>query len=359
MNDIRFRHIISLGVLYALGTTLIYIGSKGYHAWQGIICSFIISIPLYFLYIKLLKDYPGKNFFEIIDIAFGKVVSKILIIIYILFLWYKSGRIIYGYTDLVITTNNNAFKYKELMLLLNLILLGYILKTGLTNIARFAQCAFVIVSFLTIFLFIVGISNMEPLNILPILPVYTNDFLYNIFVYIIQPFAELTILFNVICNVKNFKIQKRSFLIMPLISLLFLVLIIIQTISILGEDYTLILNYPYYACVSTININKLVARIETISIVIFFICSSVKLIILIYSMQLGIATLVSKSSLEKSNYYGLLFMSTVLSFLLYNNVGELKNMTNYYCFFGIIIFLIYPIIILIFGKKMKHRALEK
>lgn len=359
MDDIRLRHIVSIGVLYSLGTTLLYIGSRGLHAWQGIIVSFILCIPIYFLYLKLLKKYHGKNIFEIIDCSFGKVISRILIFIYVIFLWYKSGRIVYAYTDLVITTNKTAFNYKELMLLLNLIVLGYVLKSGINNVARFSQIVFVIVTLLTISLFIVGFKNMEFLNIYPIIPINTNDFLYNIFIYLIQPFAELTILFNIIAKVKNYSVQKKALFITALVSLFFILLIIIQTICILGEDYTLILNYPYYACISTINVNKLIARLETMSIITFFICSSVKLIVLIYSMQLGIAKFFNKQTNEKNNYYGLLYMATVLSFLLYNNVGELKNMTIYYCITGLLIIIIYPLIILIFGKKKKQSSLEK
>ncbi|MDY2902155.1 MAG: GerAB/ArcD/ProY family transporter [Bacilli bacterium] len=351
MDNVKMRHVLSLGILYSLGTSLIYIGSRGYHAWQASICAFILCIPLYFVYLKLLKKYPGKNFFEVISNAFGKLIGTVLIVLYIIFLWYKAGRIVFAYNDLVITTNKLAFRYKEFLLLLNLILMGYILKSGLNSITRFAQVSFVIVTILTIALFIVGLGNMEILNIFPIYPINTNDFFYNLLVYFVQPFVEITVFYNVICKITEYRVQKKVFILMPFISLVFIVIIIIQTICILGEDYTLILNYPYYSCISAINVMKLVVRLETISIITFYICSSIKLAVLVYSMELGVSELFNRKSNDKKYYYGLLFMSTALSFLLYNNVGELKNMTVYYCMVAFIMMVIYPFLILIFGKK--------
>ncbi len=358
MDNVRFRHVFSLGVLYALGTVLISIASRGYHAWQGLICAFVFAIPVYYLYIKLLKYFPNKNLFEIIELCFGKIISKIIIIMYIIFLWYKSGRIIFSYIDLIITSNQLAFDYKQLMLLLNLILLGYILKSGLNSITRLSQICFIITVVLISSLFVVGIGNMDLTNILPIYPIIYGDFQKNILYFFIQPFIELTILFNFICKIKNYSEQKKVFFSIAIVSFVIIIVIIIQTICILGKDYTLILNYPYYSCIATINVNKLIARFETISIIIFYVCASIKVIVLLYCMELAICTLFKRNSNDKKYYYFIIFMSTVLSFILYDNVSELRTMTIYYCIIAIIMHIIIPCYI-VFFKKKRYNALEK
>lgn len=358
MDNVRFRHVISIGILYTLGTVLISIASRGYHAWQGLLWAFVFAIPIYHLYNKLLKQFPNKNLFEIIECSFGKIISKIVIIMYIFFLWYKAGRIIFSYMDLIITTNQLAFEYKQLMLLLNLILLGYILKNGLNNIARLSQICFIIIIILISLLFIVGIGNMDLSNILPIYPIVYSDFQKNIFYFFIQPFMELTIIFNFICKIKNYSEQKKVLFVVAFVSMVIILVIIIQTICILGKDYTLILNYPYYSCIATINVNKLIARFETISIIIFYICASIKVIVLLYCMELAISTLFHKQSNDQKYYYYIIFMSTVLSFILYDNITQLRKMTIYYCIIAIVMHIIIPIFI-VFFKKKKYNTLEK
>ena len=69
---------------------------------------------------------------------------------------------------LVHQLNQSDFLSKEIIMLINLLLLGYVLKSSLINIARFSQCCFIIVIFMIVMLFIVGISDIDYKNLLPL-----------------------------------------------------------------------------------------------------------------------------------------------------------------------------------------------
>lgn len=53
--------------------------------WITFILGAIFEIPMIFIYCAILQKYPDKNFFEIIEILFGKIIGKIICGLYA---WY-------------------------------------------------------------------------------------------------------------------------------------------------------------------------------------------------------------------------------------------------------------------------------
>ena len=348
MDNIRRRHIISISVLFAIGSSVITISSNGYHCIQSLIMAFVLSLLVYFLYHRLLEKYPGMNLFEIIKYKYNNIFGKTIIIIYIIFLVLKAARIVYMFTDFISTINQLDFLSKNLIMILNMILLGYFLKSSLISLCRFSQTGFILTLLMIAILFILGIKDINYTNLLPIIPIHKNDFFYNTLVFLVQPFLEMSVLYNVICKMKFEKEKKNIFYLIAFISLIVLLFLSIETIGILGDNYAVIINYPYYSAIASINVSKIVIRIESMSLIIFYYCEIIKIIFLIYSIILGINTLANS---KKKIYYPLLLLIHVLSLIVYDNISELKEMTKYYCIFALIFLFIIPLLLLI--KKDK------
>jgi len=344
MNKLKTRHAISIGVLFSLGSIIINMGFNNEYLIQNLIISFLISSIIIYFYQILLNKYPNKNLYQIINEKQNNILGKIIIIIIMIMLLINSVQIIYSFIDFISTINQLDFLSKNLIMLLNFMLLGYVLKNTLVNLGRFSQVIFVLTFIMIIILFIVGIKDMEIINLLPIYSFKKSDILTNLNILIVQPFLEITLLYNVFSKMENTKIKNNIFIIINSLSLLFLLLISIETITILGDNYTSFLNFPYYVAISCINMSKIVIRIESLSLVVFYFSSFMKLLFVINNFILGFNAI---TKTKRKFNYPILLLTHVLALIMFDNLGELKNFMNYYSLIFIILSIIIPFIILL------------
>ncbi len=341
METIKFRHAISTSILFTLGGVIISLGNNNYYLWQTLLISFLSSIIFILLYQGLLNKYPNKNLFEIIKLKYDNIFGNIIITLYLFILLYNAINVIYIFTDFITTTNQSDFISKELIMLINLVLLGYVLKNSLSNIMRISQSIFIIVITMIIALFFIGIQDMNYTNLFPIKFTMNNN--VNIILELItRPFLEITILYNIFSKLENNKYKKYSFLINNLLSFLILILIIIETVCILGNDYTKYLNYPYYSAISCIDISKIVIKIESLSIIIFYFSCFIRLVLIMNCLILGFNTI---TNTKKKYYYPFLLLVHILSLVIYDNIYELNKLKYSYSVIFIIITCLIPILI--------------
>lgn len=340
MEKINIRHAISIGVLFSLGNIIISLGMNNSYTWQLLIITFSISFFVLLMYQKLLNKYPNLTLFEIIRLKYNNILGNIIIIIYLSLLTYNSVSIIYSFIDFITTINQSDFLSKEIIMLINLLLLGYVLKSSLINIARFSQCCFIIVIFMIVILFIVGISDIDYKNLLPLKVIGDKKNTINL---IVQPFLEMTILYNIFCKLKiNQNGRKYIFLIVSLFSLFLLLIITIESIGLLGDNYYSYLNYPYYSAISCINMNKIVIKIESLSLIVFYFTSFIKLLFTVYNFVLGFNTI---TKTKRNYYFSYLLFIHVLSLVLFDNIYELMEVKIYYSYVFLIISIIIPVLL--------------
>ena len=346
MEKINLRHAISIGILFSLGGLIISLGINNSYTWQTLIICFMLSIPILLVYQNLLNKYPGLTLFEIIKIKYNNLIGNIIIIIYLVLLTYSSVVIIYSFIDFITTINQSDFLSKEIIMLINLMLLGYVLKTSLINMARLSQCCFVSVVFMIIILFITGIEDMNYSNLLPIL-IKNNNF-NNTINLLTQPFIELTLLYNIFCKLKiNQKSKKYVFLIVGFITLIILLIITIESIGLLGDKYYTFLNYPYYTAISCINMNKIVIKIESLSLIVFYFTSFIKLTFIVYNFALGFNIV---TNTKKKYYFPYLLFIHVLSLVMFDNIYELMELRKYYNYIFLLLSITVPIFISVKNK---------
>lgn len=344
MNQIKTRHAISIGILFSLGNIILIMGLKKEFIIQAIIFSFIVSFFIILLYQKLLNKYPNMTLFNIIKTKFDNLFGKVIIIIYLLFLIINGIQIIYSFIDFITSINQLDFSSKSFIMFLNFLLLIFILNNSLMNLSRFSQVIFIITTLMITLLFILGVKDINVYNLLPIIPSSIQDLYNSISVIIVHPFLEITLLFNVFSKMKNNKIKNKIFLVISILSMLFLVWMSIEVVGVLGSDYTSYLNYPYYVAISCINMSKIVIRIETLSFVIYYFSSFMKLIFVMHSIMLGFNSL---TKIKKKHYEPFLLLMHILSLVLFDNFNELKLFMNYYsiCFIVFSVLLIFILLI--------------
>lgn len=352
METVKKRHAMAIGGLFALGTTTILIVSNNHHSWQALAVAYAFSFIVFGFYNKLLDNYPDMNIFEIIKSKYNNILGKVLTTIILLILLYQGTKIVYMFIDFITTINQLDFISKNIIMLINFILLGYVLKNNLLKICRFAQIIFISVVIIIGLLFLLGLEDINFENLLPIYPVYENKFFKSVITLLVEPFCEMTVLFNVFCKVKKEKDKKNIFNKAATVSLILIMIIVIEVVGILGYDYSLILNYPYYSAIASVNMNKIVIRVESLSLIIIYFSAFVKLIFIVYSILEGFNIL---ANVKKRYCYPFLLLIHMLSFVIYDNIGQLKQYTFCYSLILLLINVLLPISLL---KKPEKKIIN-
>lgn len=355
MDKIKYRNGLSIGVLFMIGSSVIKTTSYGHHSVQGLIVSFIIMLIVMFIYQNMLNKYHSLTLEEIIERKIGKVLTKILFFMYLLFIIYKASRSLFLFNSFVDAINQANTSIKTSLLFLSILLITYILKSGFKSMSKFFQFCFISAVLAIVILFMIGISEMDLTNILPIVPLYKNDFIKNTIIYCVRPFGEATFLYNIFSKIEDCKEKRTVFYRSQIISLLIMLIILIETIAILGDNFILVLSYPYFTAIACIDVLSFVARIEILSMVMFYMFTLTKVVILIYLASQTIDYLINikdKTTINNNNYYCyLVVFVTILSLIIYDNTIDLKTNIFIYCVLSFIFILIIPFVINILKTK--------
>lgn len=351
MDIIKFRHIISISILFSLGNLIIYLGNNDIYLWQNLLISFLLSLIILLIYQSLLNKYPNYNLFMIIKLKFNKVISSIIITLYLLMLLYNLSSSIFTFMDFISTVNQSDFMSKEIIMLFHFLLMAFVLKNSIYELGRFSQVISVITLIMIVTLYALGIKNIDYTNILPFKFIKTEKSIDNILNLLIQPFLELTFLYNIICKMENTKNKKRIFVIISSISLIILLLISTEIVGLLGKHYTSYLNYPYYTSISCINMSKIVIKIESLSLLIVYFSGFTKFILIVYTFILGINSLFNT---KKKIYNPILLLVNVLGMIIFQNIKEMFYIQKYYNYYAFIIITLIPLLLIIKSNRKKN-----
>jgi spore germination protein KB len=102
-EKITDREAILLVVTFSIGSSLIIGlgGSAKNDGWIAGIVGLIMAIPMLLVYSRILSLFHGKDLFDILNITFGKVVGKIVAIIYIWYAFHLGALVLRNFGEFV------------------------------------------------------------------------------------------------------------------------------------------------------------------------------------------------------------------------------------------------------------------
>ncbi len=345
--------------MFTIGSVMIV--STGAEAkrdvWIAVLMALVMSLPMLFIYSKLLVLYPGKDLFDIVKEVFGNVVGKIISLVYVWYCFHLGTLVIRNFSEFV-----NVISFPETPQSLIIILVGlyciWAAKAGIEVLGRLASFVFPIIMVILIGTIILSMTKANFNNLRPILyngikPVLSSSF--GLFSF---PFAEslvFTMLFN---SLKNSKKSFIVFLISSLIGCFVILIISIRNILVLGCSLTSDFYFPSYIAVRTINIGDFLQRIEIVVALVFIFSGFVKVSICLLAATRGVAKI-----LDVKNYRYVVapigFLMMDLANIIYNNTMEMFEWaTDIYKYYAIPFQIILPIIILI-AAKIKIKVTSK
>ena len=283
---------ISLIVMFLGGTTsLLTLGiSAKQDFWIAILLAVAISVPVYLMFARLHKSFPGKNLFDIIELCFGKIIGKILILLFTLFCLDEGTEVIINMAQF--TNSTFLSDTPRIVLTISMILLGiWAVKQGIEVFGRWARivcipfCATIIISVLLL------IPSMDINNMLPVFNQDVQSIFKGTYLTFSFPFGEIFAISIIFSRFRTPKTSYKVYMSGLFIGMIIPLLLSASNVLVLGTDDAAAYFHPAYFALRRIALGNFLQRIEVLSSVVYLLGSFVKVTIYLFAISIGVSKL--------------------------------------------------------------------
>lgn len=360
VEQISVRQGIILVILFLMGSTIL-VGTGGAakkDMWIAFIIAILLAVPLVMLYSKILASFPGKNMFDILELVFGKVIGKLIVLLYTWYAIHLGAMVIDNFAEFINIVGLPETP-RAVPVIFFIILSTWAVKEGIEVIGRWGQLCLFFILAITMFTVVFSISKMEVNNIRPLLEEGLTPVIKGTFGIFAFPFGEIVILTLITPFCKDKKSIYKVYIYGTIICGTILLTFALRNLMIVGPDKIAMHYYPSYIAVGRINIGEFIQRAQIVITVAFLICGFIKISVCLLATVNGVAKL-----FNLGNYRIIVTPVAILmfnlSFIVYENILEtIKWAPNIYPFYAFPFQVILPIIIYVTYKIRRKSIINE
>jgi spore germination protein (amino acid permease) len=255
--------------------------------WISILMAAILFLPIMALHLRIIKLYPGLNIFDIILKIFGKVLGRIISLLFISYILLLGTYVMKVFAEFVRILNMP--ETPEFMTMTFLFLISvWGAKNGPENIGRVAKFCWPIVMTSVLLTFFVAFRFMDFSNLKPVMESDFKSLLSGAFFFTMIPLGEAVVCLCFFSAV-SLKTNTLKVYIKALLSFLAILLIaILRNVLVLGVPSALKFYFSSYEAVSVISLGDFFAHIEVIIGINLMLAGFIKIVVCVYASSLGL-----------------------------------------------------------------------
>lgn len=342
------RQGIILLILFILGSSVVIgVGVEaGRDVWIAVLLGLAISLPIIFVYARLLTLFPGKDLYEILEVLFGKVVGRLVTILYIWYSMHLGALVLYNFSSFI-----NVVGLPETPRLVPsicfMILCIYGVKLGIEVIGRWGEFFITILITIAVIIGLLSTPNFELDHIRPVLSNGIKPVMKGAIDVFSFPLSETIVFMAIFSSLQKKASYYKVYMIGVSLGILLLLGVVIVNTLVLGP-YIKSLNYfTTYVTTARINIGDFIQRIEILISIAFLVAGFVKISMCLLSAARGVSKL-----LNLNDYRVIVIPISMiilnLSFFVYEDIMDSQRFTSkVYPYYAILINAIVPITIFI------------
>lgn len=355
-EQITDKEAICILAMFITGSSLIIgIGGEAKNdAWISGIVGIIMAVPMLLIYSRILSLFPGKDLFDILNIIFGKILSKIISLIYIWYAFHLGALVLRNFGEFM-----NIVAMPETPMFMQVLCLGGIcivaVRLGIEIIGRTIVYFIPLIFFIIVVVLLLIIPQMHFQYLKPVLGNGIRTILSGSFSTFSFPFAETVIFICIFNSLKTKKSPYKVYFWGLLISGSIITITTIRNIGVIGNMLDSFY-FPSYEVVSMIAIGDFLQRIEVSVSAIFIFGAFIKASICLLAACKGIGKMFNlKDYRTIAIQVGLLMI--YFSYTIYDNVMEMRYWAfKIYSYYAFPMEVILPLIIWILAEiKVRNR----
>ncbi|ERJ11567.1 GerAB/ArcD/ProY family transporter [Haloplasma contractile] len=336
--------IAGLGSSSVLGVGM---GAKQ-DAWITSILGMIGGLLLFLIYYYIFKQYPNHNFCKVMEKLFGKLIGKLISLIYIghfILIATLVERDIGEMLKLYVLPETPIY----LSQLIGLVVVGYAVYLGIEVMGRFNELSFYLAVglFVLFVLLTIGSGIIKIDNLFPILEQGWKPILKTTFPLTLAfPYSELFVFIMIFPNVnKKSKIASRGILAYVFVGFV-LTIINVVNIFVLGPYLSEKALFPTLLTTRLIAIGELVQRLDALAVILLMVCGGVKVAVYLYAICIGIDAVFETKSYRRYIIPGIIAINFLTFIIAKNQSRHIDFGLNIVpTYFNLPIEIIFPILI--------------
>lgn len=291
-ENLKTSQFMFLIISFIMGSTLLLTmvdGITSHDTWMVIIFAFTVCLPYWLIYSHLSKRFPGMSLIQMNDIIFGKVIGKIVSLIYITYFFLL---LTFNISDVAGFYNGYVMpETPQLVFIVIFVLVcAFAVKRGMAAVARISLLATVLTIGAVILTTLMLIGNMDFSNFLPMLDKPVIKYMQAAHITVELPFLEVISLLMVVPLIKDNRKLTRSWILGGSISALLFLIIVVRDTAVLGGASGIMGDNSYEA-IRLIDIKEFLSRIELLIALNYTTSLFIKISVLYYATLSGISQL--------------------------------------------------------------------
>lgn len=360
-ETISYTEGFSMLTMFIMGSTLI-LGTAPEakrDTWIAIIIATLAAIIIVSMYSKIANTFPSKTIFDIFELLFGKLLGKILTIIYVWYFLHLGSLVIRNFGEFM-----NTLAMPETPIFVPMMCIGilciWVSKSGIEVLARTSKVLFITCLIVIIIIQFCTIPILDVSNIKPIVENGWVPIIDGAFSTLSFPYAESIAFMGTLYCIERKNLLYKIYISSVIMAGIIMIVIALRNLFVLGGSVLSSLYFPAYLAVSKINIGDFIQRVEGSVSIVFAAGVFVKISLCLLAASNGIAKLFNLKDYRSVVIQTGLIMS-YLAYFVYDSIMEMSywatKIYKYYAFpFQIIIPLIMLIVLEIKVKRNKLKT---
>jgi spore germination protein KB len=350
-ETINSKQAICIVIIFIMGSTLLLGTSEEAKndAWIAIIIAIITALPMVLIYARILSLFKGMDIYDIVQVVFGKIIGKIIVLLYTWYAFHLGSMILRNFGEFI-----NTVAMPETPMFVTMFILGLlcimVVHGGVEVLGRSAKFFLPVILVTNFIVYLLAIPKFHFNYIKPILYNGFTPVIKGAFSTFSYPFAETVLFTTVIFALQPKKSAYKVYIYGLLIGGAIVLLINIRNIMMLSANILEIFYFPSYEAISNIKIGDFIQRIEGTVSIVFVISAFIKASVCLYAACKGVTKIFGLN-----NYTTIVVQIGLLmiyfSSILYDNIMEMEYWAfKVYAYYAFPFQVILPIIILIVAE---------
>jgi len=319
--------------------------NAGRDTWFALLLTVLGTLFLALLYYFLLTIIPQGDLFIALDQAFGKILGKLLIILYIAYGLIVATISFYQFNSFIriLSFGNTPYLFIALIVLT---VLYFLLRSGLKAIIQLFVIIFPVFMAMLILSFLLLYPEYQFSNFLPLLKTPLKQIAKSSLSFGVVSFGDAILLTGlgviVVPKLTYQKVFGRGIIGGGLMYLL----AVLMHLLVFDAPLTDLLVFPTYSAIALIDVAQFITRIQVLLSSVFINSVLLKVLIGLEFALEGLKNLFPKGS-KKFFYVWVLLVILGLSYLLFPNFEALRIFKEKYAWFKIVWQVGIPLLLLI------------
>lgn len=315
----------------------------GQDAWISLLLAIAGAIPVVLVYARVMRLFPEKGLFEIIEALFGKVIGKIFTVLICWYAIHLCSLVMKNFSEFIKLTAMPETPELPIMIMIALVAV-YIVKSGVESLGKWALAVFPVICFVILLTVLMSLNKFDLSNLQPVFGHDLGTVASASVVGITFPFGETVLFLSIAGAIKRTDSPKKLYIYSVVISGVILIFVTIRNIGMLGVPLWKAEYFPSYAAVRIIHVADYLMRIEGSIAMNFVLTGITKITVCLFAASKGLASLFGiKDYKQMAMPAGLLALA--LCAIVYKSIMEMFDFLKVYQYYALPFQIIIPLII--------------